>query len=459
MGFRALGLLAASGLVAALGSSFACSGNGAGAPAVAPASEGYPEAMLEQSWSVRLGANEERAPFEARRGWVQLVVKRDVRGCVADLGGDGGLPAARCHADAASIYKQAALLYANALIAGWGNMGEPTDPVEGAHLLSVSHAITGDLERARAEDLRLGEPAGDVAAWHAPWRAWLASGATWPPDLSGLPIGLPEVAGGEWPTGKPTPHFTLYETTEEKRSMEASDLSQLIALALWHQAAARAAHPEGREIEQYGAQYRLPVEGPAATDVELPMEFVFGSDYLVGADAAFLADLLGAGGVGAVEAHKERSLLAALALQCRVEGKIDPERAIDLASETRRLTLARLKDKAGGNTEGFHRTFADIARVTVLRGLALVAETEGDREVSGRLRILALESSDQEWTADAAALLSMAAWDASNEYPVRATDTLHNLIRRFPTLEPARFGVDVLALRVSRRRGGGLPGQ
>jgi hypothetical protein len=107
--------------------------------------------------------------------------------------------------------------------------------------------------------------------------------------------------------------------------------------------------------------------------------------------------------------------------------------------------------------QGHQREFSAIAFVGSLRTLALVAEMEGDREVSGLLRINALEHS-RKATADPVGLLALGAWDASNRYPTRAQDILHAQVRFFPTLEAARYGLDVMALRVSRERPGETPG-
>jgi len=455
---HALGVLTI--LFAASMGSFACNRTGQSeGPPVATA-ETYPVDLLERSWPILTAENDVRQPYEAGQGWVELVAKRDLRSCVTDLGPTGGTAAARAHAEAATMYRQASLLYANAMIAAWGSMAEPTDPLGGAHLLTVSYALAGDLEKAREQSARLDGTTDPSLAWHGPWASWLADPEPqWPPDLSGLPLQLPEPKAGAWPPPVPLPHYTLKEQSEEQREIAAADLGALVAVALWHDGVARGAVEDDSLVDLYAVQYRWPIEGAVDGKVELPLDLYFGSDYLVPEDASFLAAVGGDKGAGAVDEFKDRSLLAALCDRARVEGKIDPEKAIDLAAATRGAILARMKEKADGNTEGFHRTFADIGRVAALRGLALVAEAEGDHEVSGRLRILAWESSDQEWTADPSALLALGAWDAANEYPVRASEMVHNLIRRYPSLETARFGVDVLSLRVSRRRGGGPPGQ
>lgn len=457
---RALGVLTI--LCATSAVDFGCGGGkGESAGPVVPTADTYPVDLLERSWPILTADNDARQPYEAGRGWVELVAKRDLRSCVTDLGPTGGTAAARAHAEAATMYRQAALLYANAMIAAWGNMAEPTDPLGGAHLLTVSYILVGDLDKAREQSARLDGVTDDpTLPWHGPWASWLADPSPkWPPDLSGLPMELPEPKAGAWPSPTSVPNYILKEQSAEQREIAVADLSTLVELALWHDSVARAAVEDDGLVDLYAVQYRWPIEGAVDTTLVLPLDLYFGSDYLVPEDANFLAAVVGAKGAPAVGEFKDRSLLAALSDRAAIDGKIDPEKAIDLAAATRGAILARMKEKAGGNTEGFHRTFADIGRVAVLRGLALVAEAQGDREVSGRLRILAWESSAQEWTADPSALLALGAWDAANEYPVRASEMVHNLIRRYPSLETARFGVDVLALRVSRRRGGSLPGQ
>jgi hypothetical protein len=92
----------------------------------------------------------------------------------------------------------------------------------------------------------------------------------------------------------------------------------------------------------------------------------------------------------------------------------------------------------------------------VLRNLALVAQRLGDKNSSGILRLNA-----KDMGLDAAAapegLLSLAAWDAGNRYPGRGLEIIHQQVKRYPSLEVARFGLDVFAVRVGRERVG-MPG-
>ena len=83
----------------------------------------------------------------------------------------------------------------------------------------------------------------------------------------------------------------------------------------------------------------------------------------------------------------------------------------------------------------------------------MVAEVAGDRETSGRLRLQARDRTDLgNHLKDPVSLLSLAAWDASNRNVHRAPELLHNQTGRYPELEVARYGLDVLALRVQKER-------
>lgn len=447
----ALGLLAAHTLLAC---------GGSGSAAVAPPGgelQALDAARLDATWPVQFATEESVGGYGGAPGWVALVMHRDLKAAVEKLGPKGGAPAARAHGDAAAMYRQAALLEANALIQTYGATPEATDPVGAAHLLAVSYALTGDLTRAREASARLDGVEDPTTAWHAPWKAWLAAGATWPPDLTGLPIELPEPAPGGWPEVDQLPHYQLPEVgAAGVRPM--GDPGALVALALWHDRAAHAAAPElDGALAAMRAGYHLPAEPDPAVGGDLPMDLLFGSDLVVSADARFLAAVHGEQGAAAVDAYASESVLAWLAAQSRVDGKIDAERAVDVLAGFRQDLVDAAAAKTGGETKSHQRQFADIAYVGAFRSLALVAEVEGDREASGLLRINALDRS-QKATACPVGLIALGAWDASNRYPTRAQDILHAQARRFPSLDTARYGLDVMALRVSRERPGETPG-
>ncbi len=416
-----------------------------------------PAAMVDAAWPVKMATQQDFAEYADNAAWVALVMQRNVRDVTPVLGAQGGAAAARAHVEAALMYRQAALLAAHAILETFGKTPDPTDPAGVAHLLSVSHAIVGDREAARAASLAL--PVGDpTALWHEPWKQWLAGPAVWPPDLAALPLGLPPPTPGGWPAGAPTPHYKLQERVAGGIERELGDPGALVALGLWHDATARVVMPElSGELDAFSAGYRYPVE-PPSPGAPLSMPMLFGSDLMVPQDGPFLSAVYGPEGKGAVDTWKDKSVIAWLAFSSRgASGGIDASIAADRVASLRDALLAASAARTGGNTESHHRVFSDIALAGSLRALALVAEVEGDREVSGLLRINAWEHS-QKATAWPVGLLALAAWDASNRYPSRALDILHAQIRRFPELDPARYALDALALRVGRERPGETPG-
>jgi hypothetical protein len=416
----------------------------------------FSPADLDRLWQIQMVDDAVRAPFESSGGWIQLVMRRDLQRALAGMGATPGIASARVHSEAADMYRQAALLAANALVETYEKTAKDTDPAEIAHLLAVSHVIKGDREKAKA--IGSAFSADLTKSWHTPWKAWLGSDSAWPPDLSALPLELPEVTVGQWPDAPGVPTYQLPERDEEARLLDVSDPAILVALSLWHQKAVVMAAPEDTELlALYGVRHRLPIEKQVAVDRELPLELLFGSDYLGAWDASFMAAVLTSDVSAAIEKYTDRSPLAMMAAKAQRDGKLDAELAIDLVAELRQAIVDGMSQKSEGSVQGFHREFAEIGAVGALRNLALVAERQGDRETSGRLRINALERSGKS-TACPVAFLSLSAWDANNRYPTRATELLHNLIRRYPSLETARFGLEVLALRVSRERGRQAPG-
>jgi hypothetical protein len=139
----------------------------------------------------------------------------------------------------------------------------------------------------------------------------------------------------------------------------------------------------------------------------------------------------------------------------KVNGTIQTEKALDVAVVLRKEILHAMERKSG-KVESFYRRYANIVITGALRNLALVAQRAGDQESSGKLRINAMDMSE-----DAAAtpegLISLAAWDAGNRYPARGLEIIHHQVKRYPSLEAARYGLDVFAVRVGRERAG-MPG-
>ena len=228
-----------------------------------------------------------------------------------------------------------------------------------------------------------------------------------------------------------------------------ADPGALLALAAWHRAAARlAAEASGESSEEVLGAYRpgdrLPVDPPAASVAPLPLALRFGSDLLVPDDAPFMAALHArhasgrADDVAALVADwADRSLVAWLARESRQGGdRLKADAAVDLARKLRDDLLRRARVRTEGQAQGHHRQFADIAHVGALRALALVAEVEGDREASGLLRLRAWELSEKA-TACPVGLLSLAAWDAGNRYPVRALDIVHTQSSRSQSISAA----------------------
>lgn len=459
---RALRLGAASTgavLVIAMMGFAGCTG-GAGPtvpPGAAVAIAQLDATMIARTWPVGLATQAEQDKLTAvSEGWISLLLKRNYQAATKQLGAVGGLAGARAHSDASALYRQAAMVSAYSFIGTYADNPQETDPVGVHHLLCVAYVLTGDLVKAREESAKMDAfPDDPTTKWHAPWKAWLAqANPVWPPDLSSLPLGLPALTGGEWPELPAMPDYVLPELAGSSASVEMADPGGLIALAMWHdQVAHQLAGDQGAAVDTYLARYHFPIE-PDVAGTLLPYELVVGSDYLVPEDGAFIADLVGAKGGAAVDEWKGKSLLAAIAARSRApDGTFSAELAGNLAGELRLEVQAAEKAKNGGEENGAHRQFADMAQAGVLRSLAFVPEVEVRRnsEESGKLRILAMEMADtKDATACPAGLLSLAAWDAGNRYTMRGSDIIHTAIRRYPSVEASRYALDVLALRVSR---------
>ncbi len=424
--------------------------------AVNPAPTAPPDALVDGAWPVAMARRDDFARFGQSPAWIGLIMQRQIPMTAPLFVGDsGGL--ARVHSEMAATWRHAALMSAQATVQTFGVSPDPGDPAGMSHLLSVSYVLLGNLEAARKASLAV--PTDDpTAVWHAPWKTWLAGDAKWPPDLSTLPWTLPEVAPGTVPELPPMPHLALRERVDgDAKVREMGDIGSMVALVLWHDAAARAAAPDmDPSLAVWMAPHVWTIE-PAPAAASLPMDLQFGGDLPGPDDASFVADVRRSG-ASVIDVWRDRSLLAWIVASSRGEGgKVDVGAVADRVAATRESWVAHAAARAGGEVEAHHRQFADIAAVGALRNLGVVLDALGDHEGSGILRIAALEQSAKA-TAWPPGMIAQAAWDAGNRYPSRPAELLHAEIRRFPALEAARPAIDALALRVGRERPGETPG-
>lgn len=449
----------ALGLGTLTGLTVACTGT----PTEPPEPQGWDlpvqESLFDATWPMAVVDDEVRAPLE-EPDFVALTFERDIRKAVKASGGEADLSTARAHADAAALYRQGALAASTAYVEYFdAPLGQAYDPAEKVHLILVGKTILADAEGAKAQVEAVSGLPDDspVKPWAAPWLAVYADGGSWPPDFSGIPFQPPAVAPGQWPgLGENRPSYTVDEQEPGTNQLPIDDPTVLVQLALWHDAAARQAAGDKAElIDIYGARYRLPAEPRVAARAALPLELIFGSDFLHPQDGAFMAAVTGEQGLAAVESFKDKSFLAATVVAVRGDdGKIDSEKAVDLANELRKAWKREQAAKRGEEHPS-HPIFADVAVAGLYRMLAMVAELEGDRETSGKLRIAAKDMGERDAAAAPEGLLSLTAWDADNQYTMRGLEIIHQQARRAPSLEVVRTALDLLAIRVGRSRGGG----
>lgn len=428
----------------------ACSG-GDGAQNDQPKGVAIPDAMVAQTWQVRLSDAAARAPFESHPGWGAFF-QRNYDQALSSFGADpgDGEALARTHLEHAELYRQAAKLAASALIEVYGKTPQPEDPPEVAYLVGASHALLGNVAQAREALAKL--PAGSaVAAQAACWQSWLDKGGVWPPDadLAGFPGQPGEVTLGGAPTAGELPHYRFAEQGEGAHEIRISDPTTLYLLSRWHEAAAREAAPkDDAVISELIGIWRLPPEPAPSSDL-LPLSdaWLFLSPMLVPEDAAFLA-AASKDGISAVTAWSGRSPLAAAVAPSIDAGAVVPDRMLDQAAWLGNQLEAAMKARTG-SAEAFHRGFGDMARVGALRAAMIVADAAGQTRDAGILRVNALDRS-VDTAADPVFFMSIAAWDTGNRNAQRAQDLVHGLSSRFPAVEAARLPLDALGIRLGR---------
>ena len=438
----------------------ACSGEEAAPTPDVKTSAVAPAALLDGSWPVRMAVDAARAPFEADGSWAQVFLREYPSALAGFAGSQSAKGQARVHVELAGLYRQAAWLAANATRQVYGEDRQEGDPKEVDYLVAASLGLAGDCAGVQGALGRLPKDArgAAIADGVKAWEAWAA--ATPCPallgDWTGI-VGQPgAVAVGTVPEPGTLPGLQLQEVVEGGRAVAATDPTSLYLVSRWHEAAANAATPEDDAalIAALIAPYRVPIDAPVAFSGPVSDEWLFGGFAMSAEDVGFLA-VAGKDGVAAVEAWKDRSLLAAVIAPTIQDGKVVPDLVLDQAALLGQQMEAAMEAKAG-KVDGFHRGFADLARVGALRAGMLVADAAGQYRDAGILRINALERSTGP-SADPVFLMSVAAWDAGNRNPQRAQDLIHSLVGRFPGVDAARYPLDAMHIRLARNAGPATP--
>lgn len=438
--------------------SMACSGGSSdvATPAV-NAGSAVSSALVATTWQVRLAVDSARAPFEGRGSWMAWFQgkRAEALGAFASESDNVGL--ARTHAEYSAMYRQAALLSANATSQVYGADAQPTDPAETTYLLGVSGVLLGDP----ALTAKLGGAGSSkvalLVAQDKAWKTWVDGGAVWPPDApAAASPGAPSApTPGQLPSAGPIPTWQLPEVGVDTL-VDANDPGAMWALARYHEAAAKAASPadEGA-VAVWIDPWRLPSEArlPAAT-VTVSDTFLFMSPYTTPGDALFLSDLE-RDGVAAIAAHASDSPYAVVIAACVKEQKLDVDCILE-GSTALGGAIESAMAQAAGKEDSFHRPFAEFARAGVLRAADRAAWKMNDSDAGGRIRLLALDRTTN-GARDPLFLLSVAAWDAGNRNSVRAEELVHGLLTEVPGLEAARLPLDALHIRLSRNAAPGRP--
>ena len=419
-----------------------------------------PGAVIPHVWPVRMADDAVRAPFENHPGWAALFMQRDPVGALKAFSSppipDGQV---RAHVDLAAAYRQAARVAAVAMIEEYRELRRDEDPAATLCLVGISEALLGQ-EPARGHLQGCWSSDASLAASAKAWLGWLDAGTPWPPveplaRTPGVPSGL---APGEAPDAGTLPAWVLKDEVEG-RDVPLAHPGTLLGLSLAHEKAAMDAAPGLADALRVVLDpWRLPTEprAPAGPTPVLGDALLFGSALLTSADAAYLSVLTGPEGEGAL-ANPGDSPLAIAISPCvkAAEHAVDPACVLARAEDTYEQVLQAMRIK-NGQELGFHKPFAAMARLGVIRCGEAAAAAVGDDKSMGLLRLSGLDFSVGP-SAEPAYLLSITAWDAGNQNTLRATELLHAQVGRLPGVEVARYPLDALQVRVGRESAPGLP--
>lgn len=436
--FRSLIVPAALGLSLAAA---ACSGSEDASTPEHTGAAVAPE-LLAASWQVQV----------AQPGRLDDLLQNPAWGQVYERQFGASIPAfadqsARGHAEAAAIYRQAAALQANAILATFGpEQRRDTDPAQVAYLVGVALVVQGDLEGARAA-LGKGGEVEEVAAADAAWAEAVAGEFT----LAALPplFELGPVVAGQAPELTLAPHYLL---PEGELLVEVADPTMALSAAVWHEAAARQAGGEGW-VDAWLAPWRLPIE-QASTEGELPLDALFLGPWPTGEDLAFV-NALAVDHEAAMGEWPSKSMYASALAACAEDGAVDVDCLLD-ASVDLGAQLEVAMELAFGSDHVDHRVFASFARSGLLRVGARLCDAQGDERMAAVLRLNARDRGTGAAT-DPKFLISLAAWDAGKRNALRSTELFHPNRNAVPGLDAVRVSLDTFGLRVGREAGPDIP--
>jgi hypothetical protein len=414
------------------------------APMAVP--EVAPAALVSGSWQVAVAAPGALDALGQQEGW-RARFSWDLAGAARAFVAAGDLAAAaRAHAEMGAVYRQAALLQANAIWQTYGidrdgvDQRREGDPAEVDYLLGVSAVVRGDLDAARERLGRSGASAVEgLADADAAW-AERVKGADFALTLSSderiFPLSAP--AAGEAPEVPPAPHYLLPETVGEL-TVKAADPTVTLQLAAWHRAAAEAADPgvAAAVLAPWLLPNEPPLPAPAPNQAAL-----FLSAWPTAADLAWAA-----GG-----AAPQGSVYAAALTPCEPElvAHCVQEQAVGLSAQVQAAMAA-----ASGGVNGDHRALALMTRAGLMRAASQIAFRADAIEAGAVLMTEAINFYGD--GIDPIFALQTAAWDADRRNALRASELYHGQSRMLPGLDGGRFSLDALSLRVGRDAGPATP--
>jgi hypothetical protein len=394
-----------------------------------------PDDVANLAWPVLAADPAARAELDASGAWMH----RFQGDLGAAISASEGVTAGRMHADAAALYRQAALLQANAIVETYSEaQRREGDPAEVRYLLGVAYVIQGDLEAGQAElGLSGDSPVTELAAADTAWAA-AASAEGFSLDQAPQLAGLPEVQVGAVPD---LPATATYKVRETVGSMHVglSDPTLTLNAALWHEAAADLAFGAPGVTDALLSPWRLSLESAGEPTWELPLAALYLGPWMSTDDLRLAGD---------PESYADnRGVYGSVLTACEMGGDTSVECLLDQLGPLE-SQLVSLQATAAGMEAADHRVFAAPSEAGVLRVAARIARSQDDERTAALLRLNALDRGGE--MVDPVFIIHQAAWDTGQRNVLRSQELLFGQLESLPGLLAVRLSLDALNLRVSR---------